>query len=138
MTTDEKENNTALINQFISAKRIEGCSDNTLKYYSNILTNLISSVQKNICYITTNDLRIYLSNYQNSHKTSKVTLDNIRRIMSSFFTWLEDEDYILKSPVRRIHKVKPHRSSKRHYPMKISNNLEINIHIQEILQLLIC
>lgn len=106
MTTDEKENNIALINQFISAKKIEGCSDNTLKYYSNTLTNLISSVQKNICNITTNDLRVYLSNYQNSHNTSKVTLDNIRRIMSSFFTWLEDEDYILKSPVRRIHKVK--------------------------------
>ena len=106
MTTDEKENNIALINQFISAKKIEGCSDNTLKYYSNTLTNLISSVQKNICNITTNDLRVYLSNYQNSHNTSKVTLDNIRRIMSSFFTWLEDEDYILKSPVKRIHKVK--------------------------------
>lgn len=106
MTTDEKENNIALINQFISAKKIEGCSDNTLKYYSNTLTNFISSVQKNICNITTNDLRVYLSNYQNSHNTSKVTLDNIRRIMSSFFTWLEDEDYILKSPVRHIHKVK--------------------------------
>ena len=106
MTANEKENNTALINQFLSAKKIEGCSENTLKYYCNTLTNLMSALQKNICEVTTNDLRLYLSNYQSSHNTSKVTLDNIRRIMSSFFTWLEDEDYILKSPVRRIHKVK--------------------------------
>ena len=106
MTISEKENNTSLINQFLSAKKIEGCSGNTLKYYCNTLTNLMSAIQKNICEVTTNDLRLYLSNYQSSHNTSKVTLDNIRRIMSSFFTWLEDEDYILKSPVRRIHKVK--------------------------------
>ena len=106
MTASEKETNTSLINQFLSAKKIEGCSENTLKYYCNTLTNLISSIQRNICEISTNDLRLYLSNYQASHNTSKVTLDNIRRIMSSFFTWLEDEDYILKSPVRRIHKVK--------------------------------
>ena len=106
MTDNDKENNTSLINQFLSAKKIEGCSENTLKYYCNTLTNLISALQKNICEVTTNDLRLYLSNYQSSHNTSKVTLDNIRRIMSSFFTWMEDEDYIMKSPVRRIHKVK--------------------------------
>lgn len=49
---------------------------------------------------------MYLSNYQNTRHSSKITLDNIRRILSSFFAWLEDEDYIIKSPVRRIHKVK--------------------------------
>lgn len=98
--------NTELINLFIAAKKIEGCSDNSLKYYSNTLTNLVNSIQKNVCDIDTNDLRFYLSNYQNARQISKVTLDNIRRIMSSFFTWLEDEDYIAKNPVRRIHKVK--------------------------------
>lgn len=100
------QQNTNLINLFIAAKKIEGCSENTLKYYRNTLNKMVSSVGKNICDIETNDLRLYLSDYQNTRSTSKTTLDNIRRIMSSFFAWLEDEDYVLKSPVRRIHKVK--------------------------------
>ena len=98
--------NAGAISRFIAAKKIEGCSENTLKYYSNTLTTLLDSVQKNFCDVTTDDLRLYLSNYQNTRKAGKVTIDNIRRIMSSFFTWLEDEDYIIKSPVRRIRKVK--------------------------------
>lgn len=106
LSNDDFAHNTELINLFLAAKKIEGCSDNTLKYYSNTLTNLLNTIQKNVCAIDTNDLRFYLSNYQNAHQISKVTLDNIRRIMSSFFTWLEDEDYIIKNPVRRIHKVK--------------------------------
>lgn len=106
MSDKDLAHNTELINLFLAAKKIEGCSDNTLKYYSNTLTNLVNVLQKNVCKIDTNDLRFYLSNYQNAHQISKVTLDNIRRIMSSFFAWLEDEDYIIKNPVRRIHKVK--------------------------------
>lgn len=98
--------NSNLIGLFIAAKKIEGCSANTLKYHSNTLTNFTNSIQKNVCTITTNDLRMYLAEYQNSRNTSKTTLDNIRRIMSTFFNWLEEEDYITKSPVRRIHKVK--------------------------------
>lgn len=105
-TPKDLEQNIKLINLFVAAKKIEGCSDNTLKYYSNTLINMVNSVQKNICNIETNDLRFYLSNYQSTRQPSKVTLDNIRRILSSFFAWLEDEDYIIKSPVRRIHKVK--------------------------------
>ena len=100
------EDNKHLIELFIAAKKIEGCSTNTLKYYSNTLTSICNSFEKNIRELNTNDLRLYLSEYHNSRNTSKVTLDNIRRIMSSFFAWLEDEDYITKSPVRRIRKVK--------------------------------
>lgn len=106
LTEKAKEQNLKLIRLFIAAKKLEGCSDNTLRYYSNTLTTMMDSIQKNICNIETNDLRLYLSNYQNNHRASKVTLDNIRRIMSSFFAWMEDEDYIIKSPVRRIRKVK--------------------------------
>src|SRR5699024_3719833 len=90
----------------IAAKKIEGCSENTLKYYSSTLLNMINSIQKNVCDIHTDDIRFYLCRYQEMRNSSKVTLDNIRRIMSSSFIWLEDEDYIVKSPVRRIHKVK--------------------------------
>lgn len=106
ISAPDQENNIRLINLFISAKKIEGCSENTLKYYANTLTQMTAAVAKNVCLMDTNDLRFYLANYQSTRHSSKCTLDNIRRIMSSFFAWLEDEDYIVKSPVRRIHKVK--------------------------------
>lgn len=91
---------------FLSAKRIEGCSEKSLKYYNATINAMITTVNKDIKYIVTDDIRNYLTNYQEKKGSSKVTIDNIRRILSSFFSWLEDEDYILKSPVRRIHKVK--------------------------------
>ena len=91
---------------FISAKRIEGCSEKSLKYYKATIEMMIATVGKSVNHIETDDIRRYLTEYQEKKKSSKVTIDNIRRILSSFFSWLEDEDYILKSPVRRIHKVK--------------------------------
>ena len=105
------EGSTATISEnsvaaFVAAKRIEGCSEKTLAYYQNTIQAMISGIGKAAQQITTEDLRAYLITYQSQHKTSRVTIDNIRRILSSFFSWLEDEDYIVKSPVRRIHKVK--------------------------------
>ena len=91
---------------FLSAKRIEGCSEKSLKYYKATIETMIETVGKSVKHIETDDIRRYLTEYQEKKKSSKVTIDNIRRILSSFFSWLEDEDYILKSPVRRIHKVK--------------------------------
>jgi site-specific recombinase XerD len=91
---------------FISAKRIEGCSEKSLKYYKATIEAMLEKLQKDVKHIVTEDIRGYLTDYQEQKKSSKVTIDNIRRILSSFFSWLEDEDYILKSPVRRIHKVK--------------------------------
>ena len=91
---------------FLSAKRIEGCSEKSLKYYKMTIDAMIDELDKDIRHIVTDDIRGYLTEYQKKKKSSKVTIDNIRRILSSFFSWLEDEDYILKSPVRRIHKVK--------------------------------
>ena len=97
---------TDAVEAFITAKRIEGCSEKTLSYYRKTIEALIAGVGKAVQQITTDDLRRYLTNYQVQRRSSKVTIDNIRRILSSFFSWLEDEDFILKSPVRRIHKVK--------------------------------
>ena len=94
------------VDAFIVAKRIEGCSEKTLSYYQKTIETMISSIEKTPQQITTEDLRNYLTTYQVQRKSSKVTIDNIRRILSSFFSWLEDEDFIVKSPVRRIHKVK--------------------------------
>lgn len=101
-----KTNNHKLLSFFISSKKVEGCSDKSLKYYINTIEKMLQEINKSVIDISTNDLRTYLSNYQELKKSSRVTIDNMRRIFSSYFSWLEDEDYILKSPVRRIHKVK--------------------------------
>ena len=94
------------VEAFITAKRIEGCSEKTLGYYRKTIETMLSGIGKTASQITTDDLRKYLTSYQRERGSSKVTIDNIRRILSSFFSWLEDEDFIVKSPVRRIHKVK--------------------------------
>lgn len=95
-----------LVQNFLSSKRVEGCSEKSLNYYQATILKMLEGVNKNVQRITTDDLRSYLTLYQQKKNSSKITIDNIRRILSSFFSWLEDEDYILKSPVRRIHKVK--------------------------------
>ena len=100
-------NKNSMLPFFISAKRVEGCSEKSLRYYESTIRNMLENIDKPECQITTGDLRSYLDTYQRRGTVSKVTLDNVRRILSSFFAWLEDEDYIVKSPVRRIHKVKP-------------------------------
>ena len=105
-TAEREDDSDELISAFLSAKRIEGCSEKTLKYYQTTIEAMYSTVGKSLRRITTEDLRSYLTEYQKRKSLSRVTVDNVRRILSSLFAWLEDEDYILKSPVRRIHKVK--------------------------------
>ena len=119
---DKAPDNTEILEEFLSAKRIEGCSEKSLNYYRKTITAALDSIGKGIKHITTDDLRAYLTDYQAEKKSSKVTMDNIRRILSSFFSWLEDEDYIIKSPVRRIHKVKTSKTIKETYT---DENLEI-------------
>lgn len=102
----EKETKVDLVELFLSAKRVEGCSEKSLKYYKATIDTMLDELQIDVKHIVTEDIRNYLTEYQERKGSSKVTIDNIRRILSSFFSWLEDEDYILKSPVRRIHKVK--------------------------------
>ena len=102
----EEDSNDKIVGSFISSKRIEGCSEKSLKYYQKTITNMLGAVGKQIKHIDTDDLRKYLTSYQEEKNSSRVTIDNIRRIVSSFFSWLEEENYIMKSPVRRIHKIK--------------------------------
>ena len=108
LAEEEQRNkeNAELLGAFISSKKVEGCSDKTIHYYKSSIEKLIATVKKNVCDIATNDIRCYLAEQQEQRGLSKVTIDNLRRIYSSFFSWLEDEDYITKSPVRRIHKVR--------------------------------
>lgn len=109
ITVNENKNTSTeqdFVELFLSAKRIEGCSEKSLKYYRATIGAMIADIGKEVKHITTDDIRTYLTEYQSKKNSSRVTIDNIRRILSSFFSWLEEEDYILKSPVRRIHKVK--------------------------------
>ena len=95
-----------LLRKFLEAKRIEGCSEKTLAYYQSTINRMFVSIGKEVTHIMTEDLRSYLTDYQRQNNLSRVTIDNVRRILSSFFSWLEDEEYLIKSPIRRIHKVK--------------------------------
>ena len=95
-----------LLQKFLEAKRIEGCSEKTLSYYQKTIDRMLEKVGKEVLHIMTEDLRAYLTDYQRQSNLSRVTIDNVRRILSSFFSWLEDEEYLIKSPIRRIHKVK--------------------------------
>ena len=103
---EELDENTSMIESFISSKQIEGCSDRTIKYYKEIIDKFNDSFDKSIKKITTEEIRSYLSNYKEMSTCGSTTIDNIRRVLSSFFSWLEDEDYIIKSPIRRIHRIK--------------------------------
>ena len=109
------DSNVDLLKSFVNAKRIEGCSEKTLKYYQSTINKMLSCTDKHLTHITTDDLREYLAEYHRTNTCSKSNIDNIRRILSSFFSWLEDEDYILKSPVRRIHKIKSAKTVKETY-----------------------
>lgn len=114
--------NFKLLNLFLSAKQVEGRSDKTLIYYKSTLEKMLSKIKKQVYNINTDDLRRYLFDHRNCNQSSKTTIDNMRRIFSSFFSWLEDEDYIIKNPVRRIHRVKTGRVVKE---VLTDENLEI-------------
>jgi len=132
--------NDKLLQMFIASKKVEGCSEKTLIYYESTLNKMINNIKKNIEIINTDDIRLYLSEFKEEKNSSKITIDNLRRIFSSFFSWLEDEDYISKNPVRRIHKIKTGKVVKE---VLSDENLEIlrdnckNIRDLSIMELLI-
>lgn len=128
-----ESSNDNLITVFLAAKRVEGCSQKTAIYYESTLRNMLSKVGKDVRQITTDDLRCYLDSYQHERNISKVTIDNIRRILSTFFGWLEDESYIIKSPVRRIHKVKTCKTVKETYTDEALEIMRDNVeHIRDL------
>lgn len=102
----DEPNDLGLMNLFLSSKKVEGCSDKTLRYYKATIEKMLTTLNVGVTHITTDHIRQYLARYEQESECSKANIDNIRRILSSFFSWLEDENYILKSPVRRIHKIK--------------------------------
>lgn len=104
--TKSEVSNQEYLQLFLDAKKIEGCSERTIQYYRTTVERLLANVTTPIRKMTTEEIRHYLVDYQKINDCSKVTVDNVRRNISSFFSWLEEEDYILKSPMRRIHKIK--------------------------------
>ena len=110
--SEQNYSNLNFMELFLSAKRVEGCAEKTLKYYRATIETMLITIDKEVKHIVTDYLRDYLTCHQTERGSSRVRIDNIRRILSTFFSWLEDEDYIVKSPVRRIHKVKTGKSLK--------------------------
>ena len=104
--TPALQDDSQLLSLFLTAKQVEGCSSRTIAYYESTISSMLDTVAKPCTKIESDDLRQYLNEYETRRGAGKVTIDNIRRILSSFFSWLEDEDYIVKSPVRRIRRVK--------------------------------
>ena len=98
--------NAEYLSMFLNAKRLEGCSERTISYYQVTVKHFFAVVETPVRRISTDEIRQYLVDYQKRNNCSKITVDNVRRNISSFFSWLEEEDYILKSPMRRIHKIK--------------------------------
>ena len=121
-----QENNKNLLSNFLSAKTVEGCSARSIQYYKSTLEKLIKNTTKPFNKIETEDLRNYLSDYQKINNATRQTIDNIRRILSTFFSWLEDENYIIKSPVRRIHKIKTTKLVKETFSDEMLVNLRDN------------
>lgn len=111
--TKQKINNSEFLQRFLEAKKIEGCSERTIQYYRTTVNKLLLKVTQPIRKVTTEDMREYLVDYQRVNNCGKTTIDNVRRNISSFFSWLEEEDYILKSPMRRIHKIRSKKAVKK-------------------------
>jgi site-specific recombinase XerD len=123
---EPEEQNSRMVELFLASKRVEGCSEKTLRYYKATIEIVLNAIGKDIRHIETEDLRQYLTVHQQKKQSSRVTIDNIRRILSSFFSWLEDEDYILKSPVRRIHRVKTSTVIKETYTDEVLETMRDN------------
>ena len=109
------ESNEVLMMKFLSAKRVEGLSEKTIRYYEATLSNFFSQMTVSVLHMKTEHIREYLSQYREMRQCGKSNIDNIRRILSSFFSWLEEESFILKNPVRRIHKIKVDKTVKETY-----------------------
>lgn len=118
------KSNDELLQLFETAKRVEGCSERSLKYYLYVLKAFLVKNTDAVTTVTTDDIRKYLDEYHENSKSSKVSLDNIRRILSSFFSWLEEEDYIRKNPVKRIHKIRAIKTIKQAYTDENIENLK--------------
>jgi len=105
-SAQQPTSNEEYLQMFLNAKKIEGCSERTVQYYQITIKHFLRAIDTKVQKISTEEIRQYLVDYQGINDCSKTTVDNIRRNISSFFSWLEEEDYILKSPMRRIHKIK--------------------------------
>lgn len=125
--------NKSFLDLFLSAKRLEGCSDRTVAYYEATINKLLESFDTPACDLGTEEIRSYLSDYQQKAGVSRVTVDNVRRIISSFYSWLEDEDHIIKSPVKRIKRVKAPQLIRETYGDKVARFFAITAGCPETL-----
>ena len=115
--------NEELFKAFLNAKHLEGLTDRSLTYYKQELVYIFKDLKKSVLETTTRDLREFLSKYQIENNVNNVTLNNVRRVLNSFFTWLENENYIFKSPMRRIHNIKTDKIIKQPFDLRSINKM---------------
>lgn len=116
-----EEKNQRAISMFFIAKKVEGLSDKTLKYYRQVINKLFRVVSKPVDLMVTDDIRYYLAIRQIEDKISLTSIDNERRIINSFFEWLALEDYVHKNIVKPIKKIRFKKKKKKAFtPVEIS------------------
>ena len=124
------DTNEKLLQRYIATLKLEGKSDETLAQYYRSVRNFMESIQKNVADITTNDIRYYLVQYQN-RGVKKSTLDNERRNLSAYFSWLTAEEYIIKNPMLRIKKIKQDKLQKKAFSESDIERLRENANVKE-------
>lgn len=105
--------NESLIRSFILVKKLAGIKQSTIKAYSFTIHKFLDYCQMDLTKVDTNKIRCFLLLCEKN--MSSVTIDNMRRNLNSFYQYLEDEDYILKNPCRRIPRIKEDKKIKRFY-----------------------
>lgn len=108
------------IQKFIVAKKVQGCSDNTLHYYANQTKRILDTVGKPLIEIKSDDIMLYFARRELADKVTKVTLNNERRVLSSFFAYLAETEAILRNPMLSIKEIKcPKRKKKAFTEMEV-------------------
>ena len=94
------------IKSFLVSKSIKGLAKSSLMHYKRTLINFASNLSKDVKDVTANDIRLYLLKYEHAHTIGKSALDDIRRVLNSFYKWMVREDIILKNPVEKVDPIK--------------------------------
>lgn len=101
-----------IIQRFFVAKTTSGLSARSLIYYKQILKKSLSAIGKHLKDITADDIRAYLTRAR-LKGSSNVTLNNERRVLSSFFTWCHDEEFLPRNIMKRVDKIKVEKKVKK-------------------------
>lgn len=113
LSVRNEDRNNMLLQKFIVAKTVKGCTDRTLRTYAYTLKKILENINKTADEITADDVRIYLAVRQKRDGISKGYADTELRYMRSFFGFLSDEGLIEYNPVKKIEKIRGEKKKKK-------------------------